>query len=202
VTSPHKLTVHSSVTNALASSGPRGINPFWKLSFVFKCLTDSVVLEDFKTALDRLSAFKMGRFGSFAAEHGENGPPHPFQSSLPLPFHCSSGWPGLRGPSEANMRLPSLDRSITHPSSVSSGKPEAKHVEALNRSNRQMSQTSGSSSEAEVERDTNDTRVVRPQPSWPRNSTDMEYAQAIREVTWSSQGDAHSERDGPIGRAR
>lgn len=47
---------------------PVGINPFWKLSFVFKCLTDSVILDDFKTALDRLRAFKISRIGSFAVE--------------------------------------------------------------------------------------------------------------------------------------
>ena len=43
-------------------------DPFWKLAFVFKCLTDSVVLDDFKTALDRLRAFKMSRLGSFSAD--------------------------------------------------------------------------------------------------------------------------------------
>lgn len=57
-----------SVTSVLANSLPTGINPFWKLSFVFKCLTDSVVLDDFKTALDRLRAFKISRLGSFAAD--------------------------------------------------------------------------------------------------------------------------------------
>jgi hypothetical protein len=57
-----------SVTSALKSALPVGINPFWKLSFVFKCLTDSVVLDDFKTALDRLRAFKMSRLGSFAMD--------------------------------------------------------------------------------------------------------------------------------------
>ena len=55
-----------SVTEAFQSVLPIGINPFWKLSFVFKCLTDSVVLDDFKTALDRLRAFKISRLGSFA----------------------------------------------------------------------------------------------------------------------------------------
>jgi hypothetical protein len=30
------------------------INPFWKFSFVFKCFTDTIILDDFKTALDRL----------------------------------------------------------------------------------------------------------------------------------------------------
>lgn len=57
-----------SVTSVLSGSLPVGINPFWKLSFVFKCLTDSVVLDDFKTALDRLRAFKLSRLGSFAAD--------------------------------------------------------------------------------------------------------------------------------------
>ncbi|KAK7538394.1 uncharacterized protein J3D65DRAFT_551628, partial [Phyllosticta citribraziliensis] len=33
---------------------PDGLNPWWKLSFCFKCLTDTLVLDDFKTALDRL----------------------------------------------------------------------------------------------------------------------------------------------------
>lgn len=53
------------VTSALNNLLPDGLNPFWKLAFVFKCLTDSIVLDDFKTALDRLMRFKMHkeRFG-------------------------------------------------------------------------------------------------------------------------------------------
>lgn len=31
-----------------------GINPFWKFAFVFKCFTDTIFLDDFKTVLDRL----------------------------------------------------------------------------------------------------------------------------------------------------
>ncbi|KAK5939051.1 hypothetical protein PMZ80_008354 [Knufia obscura] len=60
-----------SVTEAFRSALPVGINPFWKLSFVFKCLTDSVVLDDFKTALDRLRAFKISRLGSFALDDAD-----------------------------------------------------------------------------------------------------------------------------------
>lgn len=60
-----------SVTEAFKSVLPVGINPFWKLSFVFKCLTDSVVLDDFKTALDRLRAFKISRLGSFAIDNAD-----------------------------------------------------------------------------------------------------------------------------------
>lgn len=42
------------------------VNPFWKLATVFKCLTDAVVLDDFKTALDRLRAFKMSHINSYS----------------------------------------------------------------------------------------------------------------------------------------
>lgn len=57
-----------SVTAALRLQGATGINPFWKFAFVFKCLTDSVVLDDFKMALDRLRAFKISRIGSFSGD--------------------------------------------------------------------------------------------------------------------------------------
>ncbi|KAL4895043.1 hypothetical protein BDV59DRAFT_200299 [Aspergillus ambiguus] len=33
---------------------PTGVEPFWKLSFIFKCICDTVILDDFKTALDAL----------------------------------------------------------------------------------------------------------------------------------------------------
>lgn len=60
-----------SVTGAFESTLPIGINPFWKLAFVFKCLTDMVVLDDFKTALDRLRAFKISRIGSFCQDNSD-----------------------------------------------------------------------------------------------------------------------------------
>lgn len=78
-----------SVTGALRSAMPLGINPFWKvcspsvstggiliplissadwsrilqLCFMFKCLCDTVILDDFKTALDKLSARWLARQG-------------------------------------------------------------------------------------------------------------------------------------------
>ncbi|KAF1937259.1 hypothetical protein EJ02DRAFT_477436 [Clathrospora elynae] len=60
------------VTYTLKLPGPTGINPFWKLAFVFKCLTDSVVLDDFKMALDRLRAFKISRLGSFSGDMSDS----------------------------------------------------------------------------------------------------------------------------------
>ncbi|KAH7000783.1 hypothetical protein EDB80DRAFT_724469 [Ilyonectria destructans] len=47
-----------SVTPVLAIGG---INPFWKFALVFKCLTDTIILDDFKTALDKLSRHKMSQ---------------------------------------------------------------------------------------------------------------------------------------------
>ncbi len=35
----------------LLKNSADGVNPFWKLSFIFKCLTDTMILDDFKTAL-------------------------------------------------------------------------------------------------------------------------------------------------------
>ncbi|KAM5343476.1 hypothetical protein ACJ41O_012013 [Fusarium nematophilum] len=47
-----------SVTPALAIGV---INPFWKFAFVFKCFTDTIILDDFKTALDKLSQHRMNQ---------------------------------------------------------------------------------------------------------------------------------------------
>ena len=38
-----------------------GINPYWKLALVFKCLTDTIMLDDFKTELKRLGFARMER---------------------------------------------------------------------------------------------------------------------------------------------
>lgn len=64
-----------SVTNVINLASGDGINPFWKLAFVFKCLTDTIVLDDFKTALDRLHHYKLDRIrgavgGTTFASHG------------------------------------------------------------------------------------------------------------------------------------
>ncbi|KAI0133965.1 hypothetical protein BJ170DRAFT_716234 [Xylariales sp. AK1849] len=51
---------------------PVGVGPFWKLALVFKCLTDTVILDDFKTALDRLWAVKMENFGTLMDSQGKS----------------------------------------------------------------------------------------------------------------------------------
>lgn len=67
------------VTHVIKGTGlPDGINPFWKLAFVFKCFTDTIVLDDFKTALDRLKQFKLQRIGSVPSDglRGDFSDPH------------------------------------------------------------------------------------------------------------------------------
>lgn len=57
------------VTHVVKGPGlPDGINPFWKLAFVFKCFTDTIILDDFKTALDRLKQYKLQRIGSVPSD--------------------------------------------------------------------------------------------------------------------------------------
>lgn len=46
-----------------------GINPFWKLALVFKCLTDAILLDDFKTELKRLGLRRMKRDERRRASH-------------------------------------------------------------------------------------------------------------------------------------
>ena len=193
----HKLTKLSSVTGALSSSLPVGINPFWKLSFVFKCLTDSVVLDDFKTALDRLRAFKISHFGSFAAENGETGHRAP-------PLDPGDGWSGSHGRNTASKPMPSSDGDdLSHPGPWSNGKPHRRPPEVPKRSNREVSYITESSSEAEVAGNASRSPTIRPQSSWLRDSTEVDYAQAVREVTRSSHSDQHqTEKDVEIGRAR
>ncbi|PNP41512.1 hypothetical protein TGAMA5MH_06613 [Trichoderma gamsii] len=37
------------------------INPYWKLALVFKCLTDTIILDDFKSSLDKLSRHRFAQ---------------------------------------------------------------------------------------------------------------------------------------------
>ncbi|KUL85357.1 hypothetical protein ZTR_07002 [Talaromyces verruculosus] len=53
-----------SVTGVIQLGLATGVEPFWKLSFIFKCLSDIVILDDFKTALDRIRSYWMSRIDS------------------------------------------------------------------------------------------------------------------------------------------
>jgi hypothetical protein len=66
-----------------------------------------------------------------------------------------------------------------------------------------MSQTGERSKDVVVAQDAGESPILRPQCSWLRDSSEGDYAQAIREVTRSSQSEAsHPEREMTIGRAR
>jgi hypothetical protein len=62
-----------SVTNVINDGLPDGLNPFWKLAFVFKCFTDTIILDDFKTALDKLKVYKLGRISGSSGGAGGAG---------------------------------------------------------------------------------------------------------------------------------
>ncbi|ETI23116.1 hypothetical protein G647_04913 [Cladophialophora carrionii CBS 160.54] len=47
------VDIAASIHNFIGSTD--GINPWWKISLVFKCLTDTIMLDDFKTELKRLN---------------------------------------------------------------------------------------------------------------------------------------------------
>ncbi|KAF7507089.1 hypothetical protein GJ744_010902 [Endocarpon pusillum] len=189
-----------SVTGRLASSLPVGINPFWKLSFVFKCLTDCVVLDDFKTALDRLRAFKISRLGSFALDNAESG--------RVLSNDPANGWPGSQARSKPETSVPSSPDGdeLSQQRKWPAGKQDPSHPDGSNRQsreNRELSQIRESSSDTEVARNNSGSPIPRPQSSWLRDSGEGDYAQALRDVTRSSQSEpSHTERDAAIARAR
>ncbi|OAX82936.1 hypothetical protein ACJ72_02706 [Emergomyces africanus] len=73
-----------SVVHAFKGALPTGVNPFWKISFVFKCLCDTVILDDFKTALDRLRDYwllKNGAVDQLSYPQDRHSPPPRKQSS-------------------------------------------------------------------------------------------------------------------------
>jgi hypothetical protein len=86
-----------SVTSVLKTGS---INPFWKFSFVFKCFTDTIVLDDFKTALDRLSQYKMDQLDREAGMSLKIGPVFgQIELGRPVEFRTVS-WPDRRDPLE------------------------------------------------------------------------------------------------------
>ena len=95
-----------SVTDVLKKDLPAGIDPFWELAFVFKLLTDTVILDDFKTALDRLHTFKLSALSRLNADSDEGFPGRPSDASVialeRVPVSSSKGkfsFSGFRGSS-------------------------------------------------------------------------------------------------------
>jgi hypothetical protein len=194
-----------SVTSALKSALPVGINPFWKLSFVFKCLTDSVVLDDFKTALDRLRAFKMSRLGSFAMDAADartkkhrDAVSKANNWAHPAPVAVDKAQPV--GPLPV---LPSPDGDYVKPrwEDIKPGRTD--HIEepdplSPSRNNSRDRDPDENPFDpvdaidyADPQREASDTQMLKAQTSWlhrrsseeTSDDADIEYAMAVRQMT-------------------
>jgi hypothetical protein len=65
------LVVDAAVSAAHASSSS-GINPYWRFALVFKCASDTIFLDDFKSVLDSIVARQHGEMSSAVHSHIED----------------------------------------------------------------------------------------------------------------------------------
>lgn len=203
------LDVLAVTTSAFRSALPVGINPFWKLSFVFKCLTDSVVLDDFKTALDRLRAFKLSRLGSFAMDAGDDRNRQHKQD-----VHNTNSWstPPPKGDDAQPIGhlppMPSPDDDLIRPQWEDIKPARTDHVEngdllqparAASRDRDVEENTFQVVDYGDPQREASDTQVLRTETSWLNNGKlsddnsdgpDVEYAMAVRQMTNDSSNDS------------
>ena len=167
-----------SVTSALKSALPDGLNPFWKLAFVFKCLTDSVILDDFKTALDRLRAYKMSKLGSFAIDNSDR---RPRGNRVP-----ENGWAELAAPNGVPA-LASPDGDYLHHNKEPQW-PEGEEVDHIEKRHPSRDcdseeNTGAAVTDQEQRREGSDAHILRPPSSWASDSAGGEqYARAVREM--------------------
>ncbi|KAI8719779.1 Non-specific serine/threonine protein kinase [Fusarium sp. LHS14.1] len=49
-----------------------GLNPFWRLALIFKCASDVIFLDDFKSVLDRISESAMRKIATFSYRDDDN----------------------------------------------------------------------------------------------------------------------------------
>jgi hypothetical protein len=187
-----------SVTDVLAHSLPVGINPFWKLSFVFKCLTDSVVLDDFKTALDRLRAFKISRLGSFAADPDDTrsrdhrdhvntlhnwGEPPKQPNAIPI-----ANLPAMPSPDGDYIHSSQWDRDNIGPTQMTSEKyGNIARNGSRDRDIEENPVIKPKQIEESPQRGASEAAILHERDSWgqrSQGSSDMEdYAMAVREMT-------------------
>ena len=190
-----------SVTAVLKNSLPVGINPFWKLSFVFKCLTDTVVLDDFKTALDRLRAFKQSKLGSFAVDPNDSRTKKHEQQ-----IRKTNGWvePAERGatPGVAKIPapLPSPDGDYIQQPNWEEIKIHSHHLEEKTRSNSSrdcvLADHEIDPVDFEPQREASHAPLVNGTghdrwPSTDAGSAGEDYADAVRQMTNDLTSDNH-----------
>lgn len=191
-----------SVTSVLADALPVGINPFWKLSFVFKCLTDTVVLDDFKTALDRLRAFKQSKLGSFALDPNDTrNKKHEEQLQNANAWVEPSDSHDLALPA-----MPSPDGDYVQPQWEDT-KSASHHLEGIARNpSRDRDPEEIDTVDFEPHRQASQSQLVNGHNSWPSTNTGSageDYAEAVRQMTNDMAHDSHRrDVDLTIGAAR
>lgn len=185
-----------SVTDAFASVLPTGINPFWKLSFVFKCLTDCVVLDDFKTALDRLRAFKISRLGSFAMDTSDS---RVKQHQDDILSANNWGEPPVPPPMGEMIETPRPTNEVTAVQQWAKSESDISHVEQsrpdairMASRDRDLEENKVSCVDHAREREnslSSDQKQLSSRNSWPPESSsdrssnpDIEYAMACRQM--------------------
>jgi hypothetical protein len=192
-----------SVTNVLKESLPVGINPFWKLSFVFKCLTDAVVLDDFKTALDRLRAFKISRLGTFPANNTDSRSHKPGEGVGRTNSEISPGQSNAVTDIQPEMPCPDGDYVQPHWEEI---KPNGRHMapdhiehdleayrlRTRNASCDRDSEEYATGNDPERQRESSDAHILTHTKSWRDSeddqmetdlNADLEYAEAVRQIT-------------------
>lgn len=193
-----------SVTAVLKNSLPVGINPFWKLSFVFKCLTDTVVLDDFKTALDRLRAFKQSKLGSFAVD-GTDRRSKKHEQQLQ---NANSWAEPVEGSGPAVPAMPSPDGDYVQPK-WEEIKISSHHLEEKPRNASRDRDDDANEVDAvdfETQREPSQAPLVNGHDSWPSANTGLageDYADAVRQMTNDMAEDSHRrDVESSIGTAR
>lgn len=206
-----------SVTSALKSALPVGINPFWKLSFVFKCLTDSVVLDDFKTALDRLRAFKLSRLGSFAMDNADTrSKQHMEDIAHANNWHAPPPNPDPPQPVGTLPNMPSPDGDYIQSPWADLKPGNSAHVEDERYGNAARTASRDRDPEengfdaidyADPQREASDASILKHQGSWlgrasdDSSDVDIEYAMAVRQITNTSV-DKKKNKDKTLGGTR
>lgn len=78
-----------------------GLNPFWRLALVFKCASDVIFLDDFKSVLDRISESAMRKIATFSYRDDDNSQPTNPNRSTPgfsgIEFRRKSSRPAAYG---------------------------------------------------------------------------------------------------------
>ncbi|CAI6323383.1 unnamed protein product [Periconia digitata] len=120
-----------SAARVTASSG---INPFWRFALVFKCASDVIFLDDFKTVLDEIVAHRFGGMTGGSRHRAQMSQNRSVNNHSNLASQLRSGhhpnldhFPGASGPADKG-KIPPQDRETGFETLVSSGAPKRPSV--------------------------------------------------------------------------